>query len=259
VTLDGSSRAGGLLTEDDPPPYEEVPARRASPFLLVCDHASNRVPRRLDSLGLPAAELGRHIGWDIGAADVARALADLLGAPAILSSYSRLVIDKNRWLDDPSATLAESDGTVVPGNVGLTPEARRIRAEEIYWPYHRAVEAALARMEAHGTTPVLVAVHSFTPCLFGRERPWHIGVLWNQDERFAVPLLAELGRTGLTIGDNEPYTGRNPGDFTVPYHAEQHGRLAAMLEIRQDEIAIEEGAQRYAELLAEALERTLRG
>jgi len=243
-----------VLTPEDQPPFRVVNPGGAAAILVVCDHAANAVPRRRGGLGLSAEELGRHIGWDIGAEAVARGLAERLDAPAVLASFSRLVIDANRALDDPGSILAVSDGTVVPGNARLDAAARTAVASAIFWPYHRAIAAALDRMVARGVTPVLLSVHSFTPRLNGRERPWHLGVLWNEDPRVAVPLLRELRRLpGLVVGDNEPYSGRTPTDFTIPYHAEARGLPHVMLELRQDEIDDDVGAARYAALIAAAL------
>jgi predicted N-formylglutamate amidohydrolase len=243
-----------FLTPGDPPPFRVVKSEGAAAILVVCDHAARAVPRRLGSLGLPAEKLGRHIGWDIGAEAVARGLAERLDAPAILASFSRLVIDANRGLDDPSSILAVSDGTVVPGNTGLDAAARTAIAKAVYWPYHRAIAAALDHFAARGVTPVLLSVHSFTPRLNGLERPWHVGVLWNRDGRVALPLLRELARRpGLVVGDNEPYSARLPTDFTIPHHAEARGLPHVTLELRQDEIADDEGAARYAALIAQAL------
>jgi predicted N-formylglutamate amidohydrolase len=254
MTKAAASSPEPLLTPDDPAPFRIVAPDAPAAILVVCDHAANAVPRRLGALGLPAAELGRHIGWDIGAEAVARALAERLGAQAILASFSRLVVDQNRKLDDPSAMATQSDGTVVPGNASLDPAARRARAEEIYWPYHRAIDAALDGLLARGAPPALVSVHSFTPRMNGLDRPWQVGVLWDQDPRVAVPLLRALsGRAGLVVGDNEPYTARSPVDFTVPHHAGPRGLPHVTLELRQDEIDTPEGAARYAELIALAL------
>ncbi len=248
----------GLLTPDDPPPFRVVNPGGAAAVLVVCDHAANAVPRRLGSLGLPAEELGRHIGWDLGAEAVARGLAERLDAPAVLASFSRLVIDGNRRLDDPGSILAESDGTVVPGNACVGAAAREAIASAVYWPYHRAIAAALDRFAARGVTPVLLSVHSFTPRLNGRARPWHVGVLWDRDGRVAVPLLRELSRCpGLVVGDNEPYSARTPTDFTIPYHAEARGLPHVTLELRQDEVGFGAGAARYAALIARALAPTL--
>jgi predicted N-formylglutamate amidohydrolase len=243
-----------LLTPDDPTPFRVAAPRSPAAILLVCDHAANAVPRRLGALGLRAADLDRHIGWDIGAEAVTRALADRLGAGAILASFSRLVVDANRALDDPSAMALESDGTVIPGNAGLDAGAREARVEEIYRPYHRAIDEALDAFAARGATPALISVHSFTPRFGGVDRPWHVGVLWNRDARLAAPLLHALSQhAGLVVGDNEPYSARTPTDFTVPRHAEARGLPHVTLEIRQDEIDTGEGAARYAELIARAL------
>jgi predicted N-formylglutamate amidohydrolase len=251
---DAAQNEEGLLAPDDPAPFRVVGRERSAAILVVCDHAANAVPRRLGALGLPAAELDRHIGLDIGAEAVARGLAERLSAQAILASFSRLVIDNNRAIGDPSAIAPASDGTIVPANAGLDPRARRARAEEIYWPYHGAIAAALDDFAARGVTPALLSVHSFTPRLDGKDRPWHVGVLWNRDPRIAVPLLGALRRhAGLVVGDNEPYSARIPVDFTVPHHAEARGLPHATLEIRQDEIDSERGAARYAELIALAL------
>lgn len=251
---DAATREGALLAPDDPAPFRVMAPHGSAAILVVCDHAANAVPRRLGTLGLPDAELGRHIGWDIGAEAVARGLAERLGAQAIMASFSRLVIDCNRGLADPGAIAAQSDGTVVPGNAGLDAAARAARVEEIYWPYHRAIAAALDAFAARGVTPALISVHSFTPRMNGAHRPWHLGVLWDQDPRVAVPLLHALGRReGLVVGDNEPYTARSPIDFTVPHHAGPRGLPHVTLEIRQNEIDAAAGAARYAALLAETL------
>ncbi len=246
--------SASILTPEDPPPFRVANAGGTSAILVICDHASSAVPQRLASLGLPREELTRHIGWDIGAEAVARALAERLDAQAVLASYSRLVIDENRHLDDPSSIAAASDGTTVPGNAHLDAAAREARASAVYWPYHRAIAAALDRLAASGVTPLLLSVHSFTPRMNGFERPWHVGVLWDRDARVALPLIRALSRRpGIVVGDNEPYTLRGPTDFTIPHHAGPRGLPHVMLEIRQDEIAEQEGAERYAALLAEAL------
>jgi predicted N-formylglutamate amidohydrolase len=182
--------------------------------------------------------LARHIGWDIGAAAVTRLLAERLGAPAVLSGYSRLVIDCNRTLDDPTSILTISDGHVVPSNQELSAEHKRARAEACFWPYHRAVEAQLERALALGTAPAVISIHSFTP----------------QMPRLPVPLLAGLAaRDGLVVGDNEPYSGHDPEGFTLRHHAMPRGLPHVLIELRQDEIATAEGAERFAAHLDAAL------
>lgn len=236
----------------EPGPWEEwQPSRAAFPVLLACDHASSRVPASLRDLGLPARDLARHIAVDIGAADLTRRLAELLQVPAVLSGYSRLVVDCNRHLDDPSAFPLTSDGSVIPGNQALSDESRAARADGLYWPYHRAIAHLL---ESLGPCPALVAVHSFTPDLGGVARPWHAGVLWDRDDRLAEPLLRALRADGAwLIGDNEPYSGRHPAGYTMDAHAESRGLPHVSIEVRQDLLASADGIARWAALLASAL------
>src|SRR5438876_8032664 len=163
-----------LLGPDDPPPFEIFQPERRAPLLIICDHASRAMPRALGRLGLDETLLMRHIGWDIGAAEVTRRLAALLDAPAVLCGYSRLVIDCNRGLGDPTSIPEVSDGVAVPGNVGLTPAARVARVEGIFRPYHAAIAAQLAAFAGRGIVPVLFSVHSFTPVMNGFVRPWHV-------------------------------------------------------------------------------------
>jgi len=242
-----------FLASDEPTPFIPFNPHGRAPALICCDHAGRAIPRRLGDLGLPAAELDRHIGWDIGALDVATRLAVLLDAPGLAAPYSRLVIDCNRRTDGPGAMPEISDGTPVPGNAGLSGDQRRDRIEAIWRPYHDALASALVRARALYPLAVLISVHSFTPVMAGKARPWPIGVLWNRDRRVSEPLLAALkARTDLNVGDNEPYSGRDGFGFTVPHHAERDGHPHIMLEIRQDEIADAAGAARWAELIADA-------
>jgi predicted N-formylglutamate amidohydrolase len=243
-----------LLAPDEPPPFELYRADGRADLLLVCDHASARVPRRLAGLGLAPPLLARHIAWDIGAAAVARGLALLLDAPLLLAGYSRLVIDCNRYLDDPSSIAQESDGVEVPGNRGLSPSDRAARAEMLFHPYQNAIAAALARRDADGPICPLIAVHSFTPVMSGKQRPWAIGILWDRDGRIAEPLMAALRADGdILVGDNEPYSAREPVGYTTVEHAESKGRPNVAVELRQDLVASEAGAAEWAERLARAL------
>jgi predicted N-formylglutamate amidohydrolase len=251
-----------LLAPDEPPPVEivnaEMLARPASlPVLFVCDHAARRVPRALGDLGLEAAAFERHIAWDIGAADVARSLARTFSAPLILAGYSRLVIDLNRTLDDPTSMPEISDGTPIPANQGLAPADRAARVAALFDPYHAAIDDALARLRRGGAAPALVSIHSFTPVFNGFVRPWQIGVLWNRDGRFATPLLERFGAHAIVVGDNQPYSAREGQGYTVKHHAERHGLPHVMLEIRQDLIDTHHGAADWAGIVAAALEPLL--
>jgi len=233
-------------------PVEIVPGDAACGVLFLCDHASNALPAAYGSLGLPPTELARHIGYDIGAADVTRALAAAFGAPAVLTRFSRLLIDPNRGLDDPTLVMRLSDGAIVPGNARV--DAREIarRVDGFWRPYRDAAARQIAAMAAR--PPAIVAIHSFTPEWRGVARPWQVGVLWDCDPRLAQPFIAALRRDGaLTIGDNEPYDGALRGDV-LDACATQRGLAGMLVELRQDLIAEPAHARAWADRLAGALQ-----
>jgi predicted N-formylglutamate amidohydrolase len=243
-----------LLGPEDPAPVAVVNPAGAASVLLICDHASNAVPRSLQGLGLTERDLHRHIAYDIGSAEVTRLLADALDAPGVLAGYSRLVIDCNRDLDHPDSIVRESDGTVIPGNADVSPAEARARADACFWPYHRRIAAHLARFAEHGVRPSIVAVHGFTPVLAGAERPWHVGVLWGEDGRIALPLIDRLRRhTDLVIGDNEPYSGRLQYGYSIASHADAARLPNVLIELREDIVAGEDERRRTAAILADAL------
>jgi predicted N-formylglutamate amidohydrolase len=239
-----------LLLPGEPDPVIVLNPHAAPAILLVCDHAGQHVPARLDGLGIAQVELDRHIGWDIGAAGVTRGLAEALGATAILQRYSRLVIDCNRRPGHPTSVAPVSDGTAVPGNAGTPAAFAAARVTEIFAPYHAAIAAEIDRRLADGTSPAIVAVHSFTPVMGGVARRWQAGVLHNHDPRLALAVAARLRAEGLEVGDNEPYALGDDSDYTIPVHAERRGLLNLELEIRQDLIASAEGQAAWAALLA---------
>ena len=225
-----------------------------APCLVLCDHAGRRVPQRLDGLGLPEHELRRHIGWDIGAADVSRALAVRLDAPALLCHVSRLVIDPNRRPGHLDSIPAVSDGTCVPGNQGVDAAEARRRLRDCFIPYHRAVARQIARLRRRIGVPAIVSIHSFTPIMQRGWRPWQVAVLWDEDDRLAVPALESLRRApSLRVGDNEPYSGRYPVGYTIPFHARRAGLPHVTFELRQDLIDTQARARTWAERLAAAL------
>ena len=226
-----------LLGPGDPPPFETLNESGTSRALVVCDHASCRIPAALGTLGVSEVERTEHIGWDIGAGAVARRLSALLDAPAVLAGYSRLVIDCNRPAAAPDRIPPVSDSVPVPGNNGLDQAAVDARIAEIFTPYHDAIAAALDRMTGNSLVPVLVAVHSFTPQLAGGDpRPWEIGICWDKDRRMAAPLIERLRADGLVVGANEPYDFGVLTDYTVPVHAEGRGLSSLLIEIRNSEI-----------------------
>ncbi|MBD0273681.1 MAG: N-formylglutamate amidohydrolase [Acetobacteraceae bacterium] len=228
----------------------------ASPYVLLCEHASNHVPERYAGLGLPPRDLQRHIAWDIGAADLARGLSRRLDAPLFLSGYSRLLIDCNRPPGAPTSIPARSEDTDIPGNLGLDAGERVQRERAYFAPFHAAVARLLDRRAAEGRRTVVVGVHSFTPVFLGVSRPWLAGVLYAGAERFGRALVArlaaELGPD--PVGDNEPYRIEpEEHDYTVPVHGDARGLEAALLEVRQDLIANAAEAEAWAERLAPVL------
>ncbi len=242
-----------LLGPSDPPPVEVANAAGAAPLLIVCDHAANRVPAALGDLGLPAAARAAHIAWDPGAAMIARHLSARFDAPAILSGYSRLVVDCNRYPHDPASMPEVSDGTPVPGNRDLEPAAREARLAALFRPYHAAIAARLDRFAAAQVVPVLLSVHTMTPRLGGRDRPWPVALSWRLDGRLAPALIAALRAGGIAAGDNEPY-GLDPGeDYTVPEHAMRRGLAHVQVEFRQDLVSGAGGARVWADRFADAL------
>jgi predicted N-formylglutamate amidohydrolase len=238
-----------LLEAHDPEPYQVVDG--ASDYLVICDHAGNRVPRRLGELGVAPNELKRHIAWDIGAADVAKGLGRELGAWVILQTYSRLVIDCNRPLTSPQSVVQESDGTVIPGNVAITPEQAQLRAQSIFEPYHARIRRELDERSARGRTSILIFLHTFTPVLAGSARAWHAGVLHHRDSRLAVPLLRGLrADPDLIIGDNEPYAASEATDYGLVEHGERRRLPCVELELRQDLLASAQSRAEWIHRLA---------
>jgi predicted N-formylglutamate amidohydrolase len=233
----------------------EVIRRDGEPaLLLLCDHASNAIPPRYGTLGLSEADRARHIAYDIGARGITLALSDQFEAPAVLSTVSRLLIDPNRGEDDPTLIMRLYDGAVIPGNRALDAAGVAARIEAIYRPYHDAVDRAIDRALDEGKTPNIVSIHSFTPQLRGRSpRPWHVGVLWDEDDRIARPLLERLrAEDELVVGDNEPYSGRLKGDC-MWRHGTCRGLPHVLIELRNDLIADAAGQAAWAALLGRCL------
>lgn len=242
-----------LLNPSDPHPVRRYLGKSAtSPFLLVGDHAGTAIPAALNDLGLDEVDRSRHIAVDIGVEMLGRALADRLGAVFLSQAYSRLVVDCNRHCEDPEWIAEQSDGTTVPGNATLAAPARQARFEEVYWPYHEAIARELDRREDEKIETILISLHSFTPTLAGRPRPWEIGVLHDgRRDRFALTLLKLLNGYDRLIGDNEPY--RMDGtDYTIPHHAFPRGLGYVELEFRQDVLSDQVNA--IAGLMAPMLE-----
>jgi predicted N-formylglutamate amidohydrolase len=235
--------------------FERIAAGQGakSGLLFLCDHAANRLPPGYGSLGLPADLLASHIAYDIGAADVTRALAGAFNAPAILASWSRLLVDLNRGPDDPTLVMKLSDGSIIPGNAAADDAEVAARIRDFHTPYHAAIDAEIAALAG---VPVLVSIHSFTPVWKGRPRPWQFGILWDRDDRLAAPLIARLEQAGFVVGNNEPYSGELEND-TLYRHATMAGLPHVLIEIRQDLIATRSVAQDLAAKLQPILQKAL--
>jgi predicted N-formylglutamate amidohydrolase len=245
-----------LIAPDEPPPFVVEQPEARSPFFLTADHAGNLLPRRLGDLGLDTKERERHIAWDIGIAEVSRLLAVQLDAFLILQAYSRLVIDCNRSPEAATSIVNLSELTTIPGNQHVDPTDRELRVRQIFTPYHDRIVTELDRRSRLGTPTVLIAMHSFTPVFKDVARPWHIGVLYNRDRRFAGIVLDLLRAEGdLVVGDNEPYSVSDETDYTIPVHGEGRKLPHVELEIRQDLIVDAKGQKAWADRLSRLLPR----
>lgn len=251
------SNHGALLTTRDPAPVELLNSASTHPVLLVCEHAGKCIPEKLSDLGVQHDEIERHIGWDIGAAAVTRLLAAMLGAPAVLQTYSRLVIDCNRPPQAPDAMPQISDATPVPGNQGLSTSERAARVAEIFDPYQTAVTKA----RSHPCRRMIISVHSFTAKLANELRPWDVAFLYRGDADTPTKLRQSLltQDPALKVGMNEPYQIEDASDWFVPHHGEASGLPHSLIEIRNDLITNHDGQTHWAGLLKNAVESALKG
>jgi predicted N-formylglutamate amidohydrolase len=224
------------------------------PVVIVCDHASNRIPAEYAEFGFAEDALQTHIAWDPGALAVARLLSAELDAPLIWPDVSRLVIDCNRAADVASLIVTESEGRKVEANRDLSDAERKRRLDTIHGPYHAAIEACLAQRLASHLPTMLIAIHSYTPVFLGKARPWQVGIVFDDDRRLADHLLGGLeADPALTVGANEPYSPADNVYYTVSRHARPRDLPASMIEIRNDEIGEEAGQRRWAARLAKIL------
>ena len=246
-----------LLAPDEPGPCEVVAGGGGTPYVLLCDHASNRIPRRLRDLGLARADREAHIGWDIGAADLARGLARALSAPLVLTSYSRLVIDCNRPLDSAGSIATRSAGVTIAANQGLTAAMIHERRDALFHPYHQAIAALLDERERRRQPTVVLSLHSFTPDFPGAARPWQIDFAYHRDRRLAGLLLDHFDAPGIVVGDNLPYAVDDESDYSIPQHGERRGLPHVLIEIRQDMLATPAAIGIWVERLAGLFHRLL--
>lgn len=233
-------------------PFIFLPGNDAGGLLIIADHASNRVPPPYGDLGLPPAEFQRHIAYDIGTEWLVHRLAAFTGAPGLLTRFSRLLIDANRGEDDPTLVMRLSDGAIVPGNAGVDAAERQRRIERFHRPYHQAIARQIDRMIATGLAPVILSIHSFTPAWKGVARPWDMAILWDSDDRMVLPALDAFRARGLVVGDNQPYDGALRND-TLYHHGTARGLAHLLIEVRQDHIADEAGANHWAQTIFEVV------
>jgi predicted N-formylglutamate amidohydrolase len=233
-------------------PVEQIEGNLSAGVLFLCDHAANALPKAYGTLGLSESQLDRHIAYDIGAAWVTRRLASHFGAPAILSRFSRLLIDPNRGADDPTLVMRLSDGAIIPGNAKIDSVEIEYRRAHFWQPYRTVIATTIDAMLNHELPPAVVSVHTFTPSWKMRPRPWEVGILWDSDPRFAKPLIAALFSEGFCVGDNEPYDGALIGD-TLDEEVTRRGLAGLLIEIRQDLVGTEAEAAAFANRLARLL------
>lgn len=246
-----------LIAAETAASYTVIEGAADAGLVLLCDHARNAFPAGYGTLGLPEAQLKRHIAYDIGAEAITRHLAASLGVPAVHTHYSRLLIDPNRGDDDPTLIMRLSDGAIVPGNRHVDAAEREQRIKLYYRPYHDAVGRVLDRCLGSGITPAILSIHSFTESWKAVPRPWHAGILWDRDERMAKPLLDALYAEGdLIVGDNQPYHGGLEGD-TMWQHGTSRGLAHALIEVRQDLIRDAVGQRAWGERLTRLMRSLL--
>ena len=251
---DNNLPSASLLASDEPAPFVVMNQNASKPVLLVCDHASRRFPKSLGTLGIDPVARRCHLAIDIGAGALTQSIAENIGVTAVLCQYSRLIVDCNRQLMDPGAFLEFGDGIVIKGNRNLHAQDKKLREQEIYWPYHGAIDAQIERLHVPDTAPIFVSIHSFTPVLNGESRAFEMGVLWDKDRITAEIFINDFRQAGYNVGDNEPYSGTALQDYTIDHHAESIGIPHIGIEIRQDLIDNEEGVAKIGELMSHIID-----
>ncbi|WP_020591190.1 N-formylglutamate amidohydrolase [Kiloniella laminariae] len=246
-----------LLAPDEPAPVEIINPDSENPFLFLCDHATAFIPRSLEGLGVEEHHMKRHVAYDIGIKGVTEGLAAHFGSRAILSNFSRLIVDPNRKLESEALIPVVSDGCVVPWNKDLSPADRQARLDTFYWPYQNMITKTIEGMLEKGQVPVILSMHSMTHEMAGVPRPWPIAVLWNQDPRLAQPFMTKVRDMGILCGDNEPYSGRDGHGYTMAAHADLRGLPNILIEVRQDLIADQSGIAKWTDVLVNAFEGVL--
>lgn len=236
-------------------------AKGKAQMVIICDHASNALPKKYGTLGLAKKDLQKHIAWDPGTENIGRYIAKKLDSTVVLAGYSRLLVDLNRGPDNGECMRDVSDHIAIPGNKKLSRTEQAARLKKYYWPYHDTIGKQIDRFTKKGIYPVLLSVHSFTPEMDGKKRPWHIGVLWNREQKIAKALCKNLRakNKGLVVGENAPYSLKthDTGVNSISRHAEGRGLPYVIVEFRQDLVGTKKGAEKYAEMFLQALRPVL--
>lgn len=249
-----------LLGPDEDGPVEVSRPGGESDIILVCEHASLRLPAALGDLGLSETARQSHVAWDIGALAVARMLSETLDAALVAQTWSRLAYDCNRPPESPDAVPERSEIFDVPGNRGLDDAARRQRAEALYLPFHAEIESLLDVRQTQGRKPVLVTIHSFTPVYFGVERDGDLGILHDTDPRLAEAMLDAARAAGLeNVRRNYPYSAADGVTHTLRRHGVPRGIPNVMLEIRNDLVTDATGQAEWARRIAGLLRTASQG
>jgi len=246
-----------LLTKADPAPFRVENQKGKAQCLIVCDHASNRIPVALGTLGLSKKDREKHIAWDPGTENIGRYLSKQLDAPAYFATFSRIVVDVNRGANSPECMREVYDHIPVPGNMNLSRAQKKQRIDEIFTPYHKNLAAQVQRFLKKKRIPMIISVHSFTPEMDGYRRPWHIGILWNKEDDIARQLVDNLRRQNptLIIGENEPYSlkAENLSKNTIGTHAESKGLPYVIVEFRQDLVKTKRDALKWGKIFLDAM------
>ncbi|MCK5423797.1 MAG: N-formylglutamate amidohydrolase [Emcibacter sp.] len=237
--------------------FEVLNPKGMANIILICEHASNYIPQEYDNLGLESDFLDKHIAWDIGMEQLTRQMSERLDAPAIIATFSRLLIDPNREEDHATLIPQASDNIPIPGNQNLSQAEVENRKNKYYHSFHNRAEELVKTKTSSGNVPLICGMHSFTPNMNGYSRPWHAGMLWNKDPRLAQALIKSLMTRGYNVGDNEPYSGQNLF-FTMMRHGNDHGVPHVTIEIRQDEVSNPQGIDKWADILSSDLEEITR-
>tara|TARA_B100000161_G_scaffold50962_1_gene33064 strand:+ start:180 stop:959 length:780 start_codon:yes stop_codon:yes gene_type:complete len=231
---------------------------KESDFLIICDHASNKIPTNFKELGLSKEILDSHIAFDIGAKEVAVCLSNILECPLVMTDFSRLLIDPNRGIDDPTLIMRISDNKIVKGNRNINnfkkSKEKDERVKKYYDVYHNKISEFINFKEKDKKYPSIISIHSFTPVWRNKKRDIDIGILWDNDYRLPDIFFNYLkeNHKNLVIGDNQPYSGRLKND-TLYKHATINGLSNILIEIRQDLITDKKGQKYFANLLSKPL------